>query len=89
MNRTFVVTKTSARNVVKLSALAFALGIEGMAKNFVPDSDYVLYHTALLPPRTTDRIFFTAPETPGDYDFICSFPGHAPVMKGIMHVVRE
>lgn len=32
MNRTFVVTKTSARNVVKLSALAFALGTAVIAQ---------------------------------------------------------
>jgi plastocyanin len=36
-----------------------------------------------------DRIFFTAPDTPGEYDYICSVPGHATSMKGILRVVRE
>ena len=29
---------------------------------------------------------FQAPETPGDYPFICSFPGHWLTMKGVMRV---
>jgi uncharacterized cupredoxin-like copper-binding protein len=65
---------------------ALALGIEGNAKNFVPDSADVLYHTALTLPDTTDTIFITVPTAPGDYDFICSFPGHAGTMKGILRV---
>jgi azurin len=65
---------------------AMALGIEGTAKNYVPDTDDVLYHTALTLPDATDTIFFTAPATPGDYDYICSFPGHAMLMRGILRV---
>jgi azurin len=65
---------------------ALALGIEGNAKNFVPDSPDVLYHTALTLPDASDTIFLTAPAKAGDYDFICSFPGHAQVMKGVLRV---
>jgi azurin len=65
---------------------AMAMGIDGTAKNYVPESDDVLFHTALTMPNATDTIFFTAPTAPGDYDFICSFPGHAMSMKGILRV---
>ena len=65
---------------------ALALGLEGAEKNYVPETDDVLYHTALTQPGTSDTIFFTAPALPGDYDFICSFPGHAVSMKGVLHV---
>jgi azurin len=65
---------------------SLALGIEGNARNFVPDTADVLYHTALILPDATDTIFFAAPATPGDYDFICSFPGHSQLMKGILRV---
>jgi azurin len=67
---------------------AVALGLDGMAKNYVPDSDDVLYHTALLLPEASDTIFFNAPTTPGDYDYICSFPAHAATMKGILRVEK-
>lgn len=65
---------------------ALALGIDGNAKNFVPDTDDVLYHTALTLPDASDTIFFTAPTKPGDYDFVCTFPGHSALMKGILRV---
>jgi uncharacterized cupredoxin-like copper-binding protein len=69
-----------------VGAAAMALGIEGTAKNYVPDSDDVLFHTALTQPGANDTIYFTAPTTPGDYDYICSFPGHSVLMKGVLHV---
>ncbi|MBL9201842.1 MAG: hypothetical protein JNL39_15130 [Opitutaceae bacterium] len=65
---------------------AMALGTEGAAKHYVPDSPDVLFHTALTLPETSDTIFFTAPSKPGDYDYVCTFPGHAQLMKGILRV---
>ena len=65
---------------------ALALGIDGNAKNFVPETDDVLFHTALTQPNATETIFFTAPTKPGDYDYVCTFPGHAALMKGILRV---
>ena len=68
---------------------ALALGVEGTAKNYVPDSADVLFHTAITQPETSDTIYFIAPTTPGDYDFICSFPGHSAIMKGILRVTAK
>ncbi len=68
---------------------ALALGVEGNAKNYVPDSADVLFHTAITQPETSDTIYFIAPTTPGDYDFICSFPGHSAIMKGILRVTAK
>lgn len=70
----------------EVGTAALALGVEGTAKNYVPDSPDVLFHTALVQPETSDTIYFIAPTTPGDYDFICSFPGHSTLMKGILRV---
>ncbi|MEX0944409.1 MAG: plastocyanin/azurin family copper-binding protein [Balneolaceae bacterium] len=42
-----------------------------------PDfTDQVLVNTAMLGNGESDTITFTVPETPGEYDFICTFPGH-------------
>lgn len=65
---------------------AIELGLEGMAKGFVPDSDDVLFHTALLQPGASERIYFTAPTEPGEYTYVCTFPGHAFTMRGTMYV---
>jgi uncharacterized cupredoxin-like copper-binding protein len=70
----------------EVAAAALTLGLDATAKNFVPESDHVLFHTALVQPGASDRIYFRAPTTPGDYDFICSVPGHASTMRGVLRV---
>lgn len=53
-----------------------------------PDQKFrVLAKTKLLGPGESDTITFRAPQVPGAYDYICSFPGHyASGMKGVMTV---
>jgi azurin len=58
----------------------------GPAKAYVPDSPDVLAHTRLLNPGESETITFTAPATAGNYPYICSFPGHATTMKGVLKV---
>lgn len=42
-----------------------------------PDfEDQVIVNTAMLGDGESDTITFTAPEEPGEYDFLCTFPGH-------------
>ena len=45
----------------------------------------MIAHTKLLDMKEKDTITFTAPEA-GEYDYICTFPGHFAVMKGKMKV---
>jgi uncharacterized cupredoxin-like copper-binding protein len=57
------------------------------AKAFVPDSPLVLAATRLLKEGETDRLGFNAPREPGEYVFVCTFPGHWVRMYGVMLVV--
>ena len=59
------------------------------AKAYVPDSPLVLYATRMLQGGQTDRLNFTAPEKPGEYVFLCTFPGHWIRMYGVMLVVPD
>ncbi len=43
-------------------------------------------HTRLLGADESDTITFVAPAAAGVYPFLCTFPGHASVMKGTMTV---
>ena len=56
--------------------------------DYVPAGDKsVLAHTKLLGPSETDTITFTAPQVPGQYLYVCSFPGHyTQGTKGYMTV---
>jgi len=69
-----------------VATAAASMGLSGQARHYVPDTGDVLYHTALLEPEKSETIFFTAPTAPGDYPFLCSFPGHGIVMRGVLHV---
>ncbi len=65
---------------------AMALGAKGFEMNFVPESPDILWSSKLLDNGKEQVIDFTAPATPGDYPYICSFPGHHIVMRGMLHV---
>jgi azurin/glucose/arabinose dehydrogenase len=72
----------------KVGEAALRLGLDGAKLGYVPPSDDVLYHTALLEPRKSETIYFVAPDAPGDYPFVCTFPGHYVTMQGTMRVRR-
>jgi azurin len=70
-------------NVVFLEAgtdaNAFAAAAASARDNdYIPQqlTDQILVHTKLLGPGETDTIEFTAPDAPGEYRFVCSFPAH-------------
>ncbi len=53
------------------------------AKNYVPEKNpNVIKATKLLASDESESIEFTAPTTPGEYPFICTYPGHYVTMKG-------
>lgn len=55
---------------------------------FVPEPvrDRVIAYTAMIGGGETATVEFQAPEEPGEYPFLCSFPGHFSQMNGIMEV---
>ena len=61
----------------------------GAAKDYMPPDEEsmskILAHTKLLGPGEEEVLTFTAPEA-GEYDYLCTFPGHYAVMKGKMKV---
>jgi azurin len=70
----------------EVGVAAMNLGLDADALEFVPLMDEVLYHTSMLQPGQIETIYFTVPDTPGDYQFVCTFPGHHISMRGILRV---
>lgn len=66
---------------------AINLGLQGSDMSYVPDSEQVIAFTSLLQPANSETIYFTAPEEPGVYTYLCTFPGHHIAMRGTL-VVR-
>jgi azurin len=62
---------------------------EAVTTDYVPATEKakILASTKLLGPKERDAVTFTAPTTPGRYEFVCSFPGHFQVgMRGVLIV---
>lgn len=76
-----VVTKTGENTPTKVGDLALNLGLDGPDLNYVPNSDLVLYHTGIVGPGNSEKIYFEAPSEPGTYWLVCTFPGHAMTMR--------
>lgn len=69
---------------------AFLMAAATQARNDYVPTEFaakVIAHTKLLGPGESDTITFKAPSEAGNYDFLCSFPGHALAgMKGLLIV---
>jgi azurin len=61
----------------------------GPDKEYVPDDPSVLAYTPIAKPGETVEVTFTAPEEPGKYRYLCTFPGHYVTMQGTMIVEED
>jgi azurin len=64
-----------------------------LAKVYVPDdaeskAAIVAASTKLIGTGQNEIITFTAPSEPGAYPYLCTFPGHRFLMKGVMTVTE-
>lgn len=98
VNRTKLPAGAMSHNLVLLAADADAHKIDKAAMKAGKDNDYIpegmddqiLAHTGLVAGGESDTITFTAPTKAGDYEYICTFPGHfASGMKGTLTVKAE
>jgi azurin len=55
-------------------------------RGFVPDSPNVLVASRLLNAGESTVVSFDAPTEPGEYPFVCSFPGHWATMRGVLRI---
>jgi len=69
---------------------ATLLGTTSRAKgrHYVPNMREVLHWIPIVEPRSSAELVFTAPDAPGDYVYVCTYPGHWTTMNGIMKVRR-
>ena len=62
---------------------------DGAAKAPVPDIPGVMTAGNLVDPGKTYSLRFKVPEKPGNYPFVCTFPGHRRTMKGVMKALEN
>jgi putative membrane-bound dehydrogenase-like protein len=89
MQHNLVITKPGTLEKVGAAADKLASSANGAEMHYVPDMAEVLFSTELVNPNETVTLTFTVPEKPGEYPFVCTFPGHWRIMNGVMKVVSK
>jgi len=59
---------------------------DAVVRHYIPETSDVLAYTNVVLPKENFTIHFLAPKQPGRYPYLCTFPGHWPVMNGMMIV---
>ncbi len=90
MPHNLVVVKPGARETVgAITEKMKPDALDGRGRAFVPDRPDVLAATKLLESGQKATIRMTAPLTEGDYEYVCTFPGHWQVMWGQLVVTKD
>lgn len=71
---------------MQVAMKAWELAERGMERNWIPDDPRVLASTPMVDPGAEGAVFFQAPDRDAQMDFVCTFPGHAMLMKGSIRV---
>ena len=89
MPHNFAITLPGAMEEIGLLAEATARDSDAMARHYIPKSDKILVASRLLQPGESHAFIFIAPEKPGVYPYVCTYPGHWRRMYGALYVVAD
>lgn len=67
-----------------------ALGVDGVLQNWIPNKHpRLIAHTGMVNPKEEGSVTFLVPKKEGPYPYVCTFPGHAQMMNGVMIVTKN
>ncbi|HEX5223003.1 MAG TPA: c-type cytochrome [Verrucomicrobiae bacterium] len=89
MPHNLVITAPGALEEIGNAAEKMPPTPDAQGRLYVPDLPSILHATKMVDPGQQTKLSFTAPETPGDYPFVCTYPGHWRRMSGILAVVQD
>ena len=86
MQHNFVLGQPDSLKAIGQAADDLARTPNGPAQQYVPQIQQILFSTKLVEPGETVTVQFKAPTEPGQYPYVCTFPGHWRVMNGLLNV---
>lgn len=89
-----VIVRPGALEEVGMAANEMARDPKNANSDFIPKHkrSLILQATKMIGPMRKSRVHvlrFNAPQEPGIYPYVCTFPGHWVVMKGVMVVAQD
>ncbi|HEX4795620.1 MAG TPA: plastocyanin/azurin family copper-binding protein [Humisphaera sp.] len=89
MPHNLVITAPGAMQEVAVAGGQLPAPAEPTDLAYVPTTPKVITAMPLVQPDESATLSFTAPKEPGEYPFVCTFPGHWVRMYGVMLVVPD
>lgn len=87
LQHNFILVNPGKMNEVGALADKMLADPKAIEKHYEPESPEILAHSnKLVGIGQFDLIKFKAPATPGDYPYLCTFPGHWRLMNGVLKV---
>lgn len=88
MQHNLLVLKPGTMEKVGAAADAMVTDPNGAKMHYVPRMPDVIASTPMINPGGKFTLTVKIPNVPGDYPYICTFPGHWRIMKGILRVTK-
>ena len=89
MPHNFVVTAPGAHEEIGKLAEKLQPTPDSQGRAFIPQTPKVLFATKLVEAGQKAKLSFTAPKEPGEYEYVCTFPGHYMRMWGKLIVTDD
>ena len=89
MPHNLLIARPGSLEEIGLAAEKMSARPDATARNFLPESSKVIAATKLVQATQSEKLLFIAPDEPGDYPYLCTFPGHWRRMNGVMEVVPD
>ena len=58
-------------------------------RQFLPKGHKIYDASALVEPEQKESLKLNAPRKEGDYEYVCTFPGHGILMWGVLVVAKD
>ena len=88
MPHNLVIGKPKSLEIIGKAANKMITQKDAIQKNYIPNIPQIIASTPLVNSEGSYKLTFKAPETVGDYPYVCTFPGHWSIMNGVMKVVK-
>ena len=89
MPHNLVITQPDQLDPIVEASMKLAADPEAIGIHYVPEMEGVIAMSPLIYPGETYAMYFDSPSEPGEYPFLCTFPGHWMIMRGVLEVVAD
>ena len=91
MPHNFVIVKPGTRQSVAEAAQSMApTSLDRQGRAYIPkDAKDIIAATKTLEPGQKEELKVTAPAKEGEYEYVCTFPGHWPLMWGHLVITKD